>query len=503
MLKKILALLLVLCMLVVIVACGQTQNGDEGQTTEKTEQPTQAPGTSDDDPDALFQTIKDDLPVLNFENAEINVVVRSEERYYSEFIAEEGDSNVVSQAIFDRNLNVEERLGVLITYHPVGGGHGPWADIETSIITGDCEYDLLAGSAMQGATNFTKGLYKNLRNVEYLDLNKEYWAQGILDNQTIAGATFGVTGSISTYFYDSAFVIYFNRVLAEAWGVSPDDIYDLVLSGEWTIDKMMEISKNIYQDDGDGVEDVDDVFGMGVQVTSATDGFAASCMINLVSETEDGLQIAMDIARVSDVVTKLNSFIWDNPGVCALAENSNYVTNDIYLLDQQFANDKLLFVTDWLYSTSTMTMRDMESDFGVLPYPKYDVDQEYATYVHDKYTLFAIPVSVSAERASMIGAFMEAMASEGHNLVMPAYYEKALTSRYIRDPESVLTMDIIVRNITVDKLWSLASDIPRYCIRQLIWDKSTDVVSTYRKYYSNSQKTLDNLYVFYEQYADN
>lgn len=503
MLKKIFALLLVVCMLFAIVACDQGKQ-NENTTTDNGEQATKDPEevADDEDPDALFQTIRDDLPELNFNNAEINVVVRSEDRYYSEFMSEEGDSNVVSQAIFDRNLTVEERLGVIIGYHPVGNGHGPWTDIETSITTGTCEYDLLAGSSIQGSKQFVKGLYKNLRDVDYLDLSKEYWSQGILDNQTIAGVTFGATGSISTYFYDSAFVIYFNRNLAESWGISPDSIYEMVLNGEWTLDKMMELTKNVYEDDGNGIEDENDVYGFGVQVTSATDGFTASCNINFVTEDEDGMKIAMDIGRVSDVVTKVNSFIWDNPGVCALAENKNYVTSEIFLLDQQFANDKLMFVTDWLYSTSTMTMRDMKSDFGVLPYPKYDVNQEYATYVHDKYTLLAIPASVSEERTDMVGAVMEALASEGHNEVMPAYYEKALTSRYIRDPESVKTMDIIVRNITLDKAWTLATDIPRFCVRQPIWDKSNDVVSAYREYYTNAQQKVDDLYAYFKEIAN-
>lgn len=499
--KRSLVLLLAFCMLLTLVACSRG-NGKDHETSGR-DTGSSTPANTEKDPDALFQTVEDDLPELDFNNTEINVVLRSEDRYSSEFMVEETDTNVVSVAIFERNFKVEDRLGVTIQYHPLGNGHGPWTDIENSIMTGTCGYDVVVGSANPASEQFQKGLYRNLRNVKYLDLSKEYWSQGMIQNQTIAGATYGATGSISTYFIDSAFVIYFNRNLCEANGIEPASVYDTVLGGNWTLDEMMTLTKDIWIDDGDGIPSENDVYGFGLQVTSAIDGFTSSCHVDYLTEDDDGFKIAMDLAKVNDIVSKLNTFLWNNNGVCGLVEGAGYVDTDLYLLDQQFANDKLLFVTDWLYSTSTATMRDMASDFGVLPYPKYTADQDYSTYVHDKYSLFAIPASVENDRMDMVGAFLEAMASEGHNSVMPAYYEKALTGRYIRDPESVKTMDIIVRNISIDKLWSLDNRIPRFTMRQLVWHKSTNVSSAYREYYDLSKDAIAKIFDKYAEYADN
>ena len=499
MLKRMIALLTVICMMAVMfVACSDP--------SDKTPEATKG-GTGNNNPsessNSLFKPIKDSLPELNFDGEVINVVLRSDERYSGEFMVDENDTNAVSSAIFKRNTMVQERFDVDIEFYPIGNGHGPWSDIENSIFTGTCKYDIVVGSSSPASAQFQKGLYRNLRNIDYIDFSKEYWSQGIIDNQTIAGATYGITGSISTYFYDSAFVIYFNRDLCIANDIDPDEVYGLVMDGKWTLEEMMTMTKDIWIDDGDGTPDEGDVFGFGLQVTSATDGFTSSCLVDYINESETGIEIAMDLAKVSDIVDKLNSFLWDNEGVCGLVEGAGYVANDLYLFDKQFASDKLLFVTDWLYSTSTVTMRDMTSDFGVLPYPKYTVDQEYSTYVHDKYSLFSIPVSVSNDRVDMVGAVLEAMASEGHNTVMPAYYEKALTSRYIRDPESVQTMDIIVRNIFIDKLWSLDNRIPRYTLRYPVWNHTTDVASSYREYYDLSKSTLSDIFTLYAKYAEN
>ncbi len=502
--RRILALIFAICLaLGMLAACSQAGNDSQVDTTTVADNTTQEPVTEDSE--SLFQPVYDSLPALDYGMDEVKIVLRTEDRYADEMMVDEFDTSAVPAAIYARNMKVSERLNVDLLFYPVGNGHGPWTNIENSITTGSCNYDIVDGSAAPASGQFQKGLYRNLRNLDYLDLSKDYWSQGIVENQTIAGATYGITGSLSTYFYDSAFVIYFNRNLCSANGISPDSIYELVMDKNWTLDEMISLTKDFWIDnDGNGIADAGDTYGFGLQVTSSTDGFTSSCQVDYLIESVDKIEIAMDLAKVSNIVTKLDSFLWDNNGVCALAENKNYISENIYLFDSQFASDKLLFVTDWLYSTSTITMRNMKSDFGVLPYPLYDTNQEeYSTYVHDKFSLFAVPVTVKAERTEMIGAVLEALASEGHNVVMPAYYEKALTHRYIRDPESVKTMEIIVSNIFIDKLWSLDINIPRYTLRQLVWDHSTDVVSAYRQYYETTKGKLDDIFTNYAKYAEN
>ena len=270
---------------------------------------------------------------------------------------------------------------------------------------------------------------------------------------------------------------------------------------------MIAMTSEIYDDyNGDGKRDAGDIYGFGIQVTSATDGLWSSCDIELTDIDSDGSIIFIpDIDKVNTVVTKMNNFLWNTIGCVALAESPSYVKENIYLLDQQFADDKLLFVTDWLYSASTETMRGMTSEYGIIPYPKYDAGQEdYYSFVHDKFTTVGIPITVSD--TAKIGAVLEAMASEGQNNVMPAYYEIALTSRYVSDKDSVNMLNTIVSNIRMDRAWIFAPNVNAIgakLLRNQIWNNTYTVASTYKANYSVVNKGLATISTEFEKFKDN
>ena len=50
----------------------------------------------------------------------------------------------------------------------------------------------------------------------------------------------------------------------------------------------------------------------------------------------------------------------------------------------------------------------------------------------------------------MIGAVLEAMASESYRTVTPAYYEVALKNKYAKDPASWDMLDIVTENLYID-----------------------------------------------------
>ena len=73
----------------------------------------------------------------------------------------------------------------------------------------------------------------------------------------------------------------------------------------------------------------------------------------------------------------------------------------------------------------------METDFGIIPYPLYDENQEdYHTQVADCSTMFALPAD--CRDTSFAGAVLEAIAAESYRSVTPAYFEVALNEKYTR-----------------------------------------------------------------------
>jgi hypothetical protein len=96
-------------------------------------------------------------------------------------------------------------------------------------------------------------------------------------------------------------------------------------------------------------------------------------------------------------------------------------------------------------------MRDMDSDFGVLPYPKLDETQEeYTSFVYQTADCICVPITCTdPERTS---AILEALCCESANLVMPAYYDVTITDKTTRDEKSREMLDYIFDHRTIDPM---------------------------------------------------
>lgn len=109
-----------------------------------------------------------------------------------------------------------------------------------------------------------------------------------------------------------------------------------------------------------------------------------------------------------------------------------------------FKENKALFM--WQTLSSAQILRNMEMDFGILPYPKYDAMQEdYYTQALETHTVLTIPVS--AINVSQSAALLEALSEISYSTVTPAYFDTALKTKYTRDVESLDMIDLIRRGL--------------------------------------------------------
>jgi hypothetical protein len=93
----------------------------------------------------------------------------------------------------------------------------------------------------------------------------------------------------------------------------------------------------------------------------------------------------------------------------------------------------------------------MEDEYGVVPMPKYDRNQDgYYTLLHDQFTVVAIPTTVVDERLDMVSAVLEAMSVAGYEIVKPVYYEDTLRTKLASDPQTSLMLEIITDGIYID-----------------------------------------------------
>ena len=94
-----------------------------------------------------------------------------------------------------------------------------------------------------------------------------------------------------------------------------------------------------------------------------------------------------------------------------------------------FAKGNIGFIPN-LMSKSTL-LRDMNDEYGIIPYPKYDEQQDsYITDIHDAAMMAALPANCG--KVDAVCATMESLASLGYRNVIPVYYEIALKTKYNR-----------------------------------------------------------------------
>ena len=389
----------------------------------------------------------------------------------------EETGDVVNDSVYLRNAAVEERLGVNFKIVSQPGNYGNMnqfsKNITASVLAGSGEYDLIASYNLIAPTFILNGILRNLAEVDYLDFDKPWWPENIIDEMQIDGKFYLATGDASIGLFKWMYCTYFNKQMLENLGL--EDPYQLVGDGKWTIDRLDAMAKNAYEDlNGDGVENQGDRYGLVVRANMQAAAFISSCDIPITSRDSDGYPVmAFGSERVVSVVQRLYELFNTNPGYIVGLPNSD---ND----ETTFAAGNALFYMGYLGYSSVL--RDVDDfDFGIVPAARLDENQEdYKIYVGNEYTFYSLPVDAKAP--SMTGAVLEAFASEAYRTTTPAYYETALKIKYSRDDASAQMLDMMKANIDFNFGYIYANNIgdnPAAQFRYAVRDGKSDCASTY------------------------
>ena len=141
---------------------------------------------------------------------------------------------------------------------------------------------------------------------------------------------------------------------------------------------------------------------------------------------------------------------------------------------------------------------EMDTDFGVLPVPKYDHAQEfYRTWTHGIGSTISVPSSIS--KPDVMAGIIETFCILSHQKLTPAYHDNMLTKRNVRDAESSEMLDIIFSNIIYDYGISFCNDLNFIPAKYFVEHPTAKLASWYA---SNETKLFDNYYKVYEHVLD-
>lgn len=438
--KRIISILLLLSLGTMFAAsCGG--EGTPETTTQPDAQTTSGDETSSDE-------ITDDLPKdLKFGGETINVLYR--EDVANSFYVGEQTGDIVDDAVYNANRAVEERLDVKFNIITMAGTANADRNnymnaISNSVLAGDNSYDLCGVLTYNAPTLIQKGVLTDLLGIKYLDFDKPWWTGDLTELATVGGKLYFASGDISLELTQRIYCMLFNKQLAESLKI--DDLYGLVNDGKWTLDKMKQIGTDAYADlDGDSAVSTGDRFGVVVNVYNHMTGFMASLETTFTKICDDGRQhISGDSEHTIDVMQKIVNVFNNNNGIFYMSKSDadpNVVAENHDIYRSMFKDNRLLLITSEFHQISTV-FRDMKSDYGIIPYPKYDESQEnYYTLARNVYSSMVIPKT--CDKLDTVGAAMEAMAAQNYKAVSPVYFETALKVKYSRDDATSQMYDII------------------------------------------------------------
>ena len=415
---------------------------------------------------------------------------------------------VVNKAYRDRNAWVEEQLDIVIAEEFV---HDPRRTNSKMVqrITEDnlvfmATYQVVVPCLYDGANLAKVGALMNLYDLPDIQLTAPWWDQVFQEEMTIAGQLYFTIGDIGTINKSAAAALTFNKSMYNANGLQEKyggSIYDLVRDGKWTIDLALEMTKMFSEDkNGDSVIDYNDVVGWSGQLDDMWSLFYGSGSKLASTDTSDGYPVLTAYTeRSAAVMDKMQSLVQDKQHYLSANDYFNVVQWPSVLLRDNFIAGQSLFYNGSM--TTPMELGNMDDEFGLVPIPKGDEEQEtYYSLVNPWVsTCFGVPTSLGENDYVMISDFLNAMGAASANIVAPAYIEQCLEEMKSRDDD---TIEMIEEYILPGRGCDIGMVFAWGGLDTLLHDMASKPAGTFSSQYeakqSAAQSALDETVAFFK-----
>lgn len=357
------------------------------------------------------------------------------------FSGEGADS--IELALYSRDLAVQEYLNVDFDLgDPVAGQFNDRNSfvqhVENSVFA-NIQWDMIAAYAFVPPALSIRGLLVDLKTEgSYVNTEKAWWPDFMVDSCEINGKAYYLSGDISSNLLYWMQAVLFNKRVVESQGIDlQEDIYNKVYEGEWTLDYFFEICENMSQDKtGDGWDE-NDFYAISMESANMLDSFYVALGLHLFDKDENGLlQVSPDVngEKVLNVYDMCYTAIQNN--TLKIPKNGS-----------PLSDGRCAFGIYTIYQMRT-TLKENVLDYRVLPFPKYTERDEYRTLVSNPHTEFCIPANTPSVKLST--AAMESMAYYSYSIVTPEIYEVTMKLKYSAELDNAKMFEMLRAGATYD-----------------------------------------------------
>ncbi len=474
-------------------ACGESEVNSETEAAQNATTPTAGENAETVVEEELTdyekrQLIPDNLPEAKYDGAEFRVMTRETYagwQYSTEIAVEELNGDACNDAVYNRNVAIEERFDVKIS---VTEDANPQSSVQTFVTAGTPDYHLVSFFDYQAYTPINAGVLMNWLESSYTDLEQPWHNSAANEGATVNNILYAICSDLSITSMTYTHAIFGNTDLLLDYGYSADDMYSMVREGTWTIDKLIEMTTEMYIDkNGNGNADSADVYGFGYQITNPGDVWLTAFGEKVCTVNGADIELSFMNDKTVSILEKLLEWHYNNPGFTKLTTQYDEET---YFLEEK------LVMAPMRFATAYNTLREMDAVYTMLPFPKWDENQEgYYTNADDKFSVFGLPLT-SAPEIDFVSTIFEAMCAESYKKVYPAYYDQALKGKYSSDATTAEMVELIMAGRAFDFSFQFGEScfqrLP-YMIRDHLVNNDPNLSSAYKKIEKALSKSMEKI----------
>ena len=452
----ILAFILTSCML---ISCGN-KKADNGKNNDSNINQTDDNGSANADANATDNQAEKPaedyiFPDLNCGGEIFTLLnVNTTWDFYTTIVHEAQTGEILDDAIYKRNLTVEEKFNVKLKETGVLIDQIE-AYIKKTVMAGAADYEAAYCPTYSGAPIgglITQNLFLDLKEIPELQLDKPWWNQTV-NKECVIGSgekLYFTCCDINIMNLQAPWCVYINEDMIKNLGL--DLPYNLVKSGKWTLEKFFEYAKAGSQLNGE------DSFpttrakwspeNAAVYGYCSYEGGTRALVIGtgekFISRDSDGMPyLSIETQRFFDICDKIVEVTKPD----GIYQNANDYDSGGFHFEYLFRDGKCLMSVAEIKASETF--RNMDATFGIVPIPKYDEAQsDYYSSVARQMPVLVVPNTVADLQKT--GIILDAMAYLSTRDVTPVFFDVTMSQKRLRNEESIEMLHIIKNSVTYD-----------------------------------------------------
>ncbi len=334
---------------------------------------------------------------------------------------EEGE--LMQNAANKRNNAIEADLKCTITCYEEWNWDGTMQGynyVSAKLFSGDDTVNLyFVESPTNMALFVIDEVMYDVSTLPYITWDADYFNKQMNETYMLGNKQY-IFASDITYPCQSSTVFLVNKEELTNHNYSENYVYDMVDNGTWVFDKVFEMVEGTYVDlDRDQSYSIDDYYGFAGNPYSITYEFPGAGLKGTYL-TDSGFAFDFGTDRAIRVMDKICDFL-GKPDVWCKEWN---------VQDRMFFAGNAIF-SSWASEIRILKILDFE--YGMVPFPKFD-DAQDRYYSYTSSGPMFVPYNITDP--DFTGALIEAMSVGSHEELVPAFYDKFIEQRVLRDEKS-------------------------------------------------------------------